>query len=49
MMMPPSDVIIAIWAPVAALFTQPAWHHAQVLWRGAILCRGSRTVASVLR
>ena len=49
MMMPPSDVIIAIWAPFAALFTQPVWHHVQVLWRGAILCRGPRTVASVLR
>lgn len=49
MMMPPSDVIIAIWAPFAALFTQPVWCHVQVLWRGAVLCRGPRTVASVLR
>lgn len=49
MMMPPSDVIIAIWAPFAALFTQPVWHHVQVLWMGAVLCRGPRTVAAVLR
>ena len=49
MRMPPSDVIIAIWAPFAALFTQPVWRHVQVLWRGAVLCRGPRTVAAVLR
>jgi hypothetical protein len=33
----------------AALFTQPVWHHVQVLWIGAVLCRGSRAVASVSR
>jgi hypothetical protein len=41
--------MIAVWAPFAALFTQPVWHHVQVLWMGAVLCRGPRTVASVLR
>ncbi len=49
MMMPLPEAIIAIWAPFAALFTQPIWHHVQVLWIGAVLCRGPRTVASVLR
>ena len=48
-MMPPFEAIIATWAPFAALFTQPVWHHVQVLWMGAVLCRGPRTVASVLR
>ncbi len=43
------EAIIAIWAPFAALFTQPVWRHVQVLWTGAVLCRGPRTVASVLR
>ena len=49
MMMPLPEAIIAVWGPFAALFTQPVWHHVQVLWRGAVLCRGPRTVASVLR
>ncbi len=49
MMMPLPEAIIAVWVPFAALFTQPVWHHVQVLWRGAVLCRGPRTVASVLR
>ena len=49
MMMPLPEAIIAIWAPFAVLFTQPVWHHVQVLWLGAILCRGPRTVAAVLR
>ena len=49
MLMPLPETIIAVWAPFAALFTQPVWHHVQVLWMGAVLCRGPRTVASVLR
>ncbi len=49
MMMPLPETIIAVWAPFAALFTQPVWCHVQVLLRGAVLCRGPRTVASVLR
>lgn len=49
MMMPLPEAIIAIWAPFAALFTQPVWRHVQVLWMGAILCRGPRTVAAMLR
>ena len=49
MLMPLSEAIIAVRAPFAALFTQPVWRHVQVLWLGAMLCRGPRTVASVLR
>jgi hypothetical protein len=33
----------------APLFTRPVWEHVQVLVTGAILCRGPRTVAGVLR
>jgi hypothetical protein len=32
------EVMIAVWAPFATLFTQPVWRHLQVLWRGAVLC-----------
>jgi hypothetical protein len=49
MMMPLPKAIIATWAPCAALFTQPVWYHVQILWMGAVLCRGPRTVAAVLR
>jgi hypothetical protein len=49
MMRPLPEAIIAIWAPFAALFTQPVWHHVPVLWMGAILCRGPRTVAAARR
>ena len=49
MPLPLLEVFIATWAPFAVLFTQPVWHHVQILWRGAVLCRGPRTVASVLR
>ena len=33
----------------APLFTRPVWEHVQVLVTGAVLCRGDRTVAGVLR
>ena len=46
---PLPETMITAWAPFAALFTQPVWRHVQVLWIGAVLCRGPRTVASVLR
>jgi hypothetical protein len=49
MLMPLPEAIIAVWVPFAALFTQPVWRQVQVLWMGAMLCRGPRTVASVLR
>lgn len=49
MLMSLPEAIIAIWAPFAALFTQPVWCHMQVLWMGTVLCRRPRTVAAVLR
>lgn len=48
--MPPQpETIIPLLTVFAPLFTQPTWAHAQILLVGAILCRGSRTVASALR
>lgn len=48
-MVPLPEAIIAVLLPFAALFTKPIWPHVQVLWAGAILCRGPHTVAAVLR
>ena len=48
-MTPLPELIITLLTPFAPLFTRPSWAHAQVLLLGAILCRGPRTVASVLR
>ena len=48
-MLPLPETIIALLVPFAPLFTKPVWGHAQVLLVGAILCRGPRTVAAVLR
>ena len=48
-MLPLPATIIALLRPFARLFTQPVWHHVQILLLGAILCRGARTVAAVLR
>jgi hypothetical protein len=48
-MMPLPEAIIAVLVPFAALFSKPVWTHVQVLWAGAILCCGPRTVAAVLR
>lgn len=48
--MPPlPEMIITLLTPFAPLFTRPSWAQAQVLLLGAILCRGPRTVVSVLR
>ena len=48
--MPPlPEMIIAVLAPFAGLFSATVWGHAQVLVIGAILCQGPRTVAAVLR
>jgi hypothetical protein len=48
--MPPlPELIIAVLAPFAELFSAAVWDHAQVLVIGAILCQGPRTVAAVLR
>ena len=48
-MLPLPETIIALLSPFAPLFTRPVWGHAQVLLIGALLCRGPRTVAAVLR
>ena len=48
-MSPLPETIIALLTPFAPLFTKPVWGHVQVLLAGALLCRGSRTVAAVLR
>jgi len=43
------DVALMVLSSFAQLFTRPVWKHVQVLVAGAILCRGPRTVAGVLR
>ena len=48
-MSPLPEMIIAVLAPFAGLFSAPVWGHAQVLVIGAILCQGPRTVVAVLR
>ncbi len=48
-MQPLPEIIIALLVPFAPLFSKPVWNHVQVMLLGAILCRGPRTVASVLR
>jgi hypothetical protein len=48
--MPPLPAaIIAVLLPFAPVFSRPVWCHVQVLLVGAVLCRGPRTVAAVLR
>jgi len=48
-MLPLPAPIQEIMAAFAPLFTNPVFHHAQVLIVGAILARGKRTVTSALR
>jgi len=43
------DVALMVLGSFAPLFTRPVWEHVQVLAAGAVLCRGPRTVAGVLR
>jgi len=43
------DVALMVLGSFAPLFTRPVWEPVQVLVTGAILCRGDRTVAGVLR
>jgi hypothetical protein len=48
--MPPlPDAIILVLAPVAPLFSQRVWLHAQLLLLGAMLAPGTRTVTAALR
>lgn len=48
-MLPLPAAIIAVLLPFAPVFSRPVWRHVQVLLVGAVLCRGARTVAAVLR
>ena len=41
--------ILAVIAPFSLLFSASSWRTASTLLLGAILCRGKRTVASILR
>src|SRR5512137_1681632 len=43
------DVALMVLGSFAPMFTRPVWGHVQVLVTGAVLCRGDRTVAGVLR
>ena len=45
-MSPLPEMIIAVLAPFAELFSSTVWGHAQVLVIGTILCQGPRTVVS---
>jgi hypothetical protein len=48
--MPPlPEAIILVLAPFAPLYSQRVWRHAQVLFLGAMLTPGARTVAAALR
>jgi hypothetical protein len=48
--MPPLPAaMIAVLLPLAPMFSRPVWEHVQVVLVGAVLCRGPRTVAAVLR
>lgn len=48
LMVPLPEAIIAVLLHFAVLFSKPVRSHVQVLWAGAILCRGPHTVAAVL-
>ena len=48
-MFPLPEMMIAVLAQFAGLFSAPVWGHAQVLLMGAILCQGPRPVAAILR
>ena len=48
-MLPLPAAIIAVLLPFAPMFSRPVWRHVQVLLIGAVLCRGPRTMAAVLR
>src|SRR5438105_13935736 len=48
-MRPLPAAIRAVLLPCAPLFSRPVWCHGQGLLVGAVLCRGARTVAAVVR
>lgn len=41
--------IISVLSAFACVFTKPTWKNIQILFLGAILCRGSRQVTKILR
>jgi hypothetical protein len=41
--------IVDLMTPFAPVFTNPTWRKVQMLWLGAVLAPGKRTVTSVLR
>lgn len=41
--------IVDLMTPFAPVFTKPTWSKARMLWLGAVLATGKRTVTSVLR
>ena len=41
--------IISVLSAFACCFTKPTWKNIQILFTGAILCRGSRQVTKILR
>jgi len=43
------EEIVNLMTPFAPIFTRPTWKKAQLLWLGAVLAPGRRTVTSVLR
>ena len=44
-----SPFILSFIVPFATLFSRPVWKNALTLFIGALLCKGKRTVCSVLR
>jgi hypothetical protein len=42
------EAIILVLAPLAPLFSQRVWRHAQLLLRGAMLAPGARTMTAAL-
>lgn len=44
-----SPAILSFLSPFSVLFSQPVWNNVIILFIGAILCRGKRTVCAALR
>jgi DDE superfamily endonuclease len=44
-----TGVIVSVLAAFASDFTKPTWKNLQILFTGAILCRGPRRITSILR
>jgi len=46
---PLSRNIVSVLLPFAELFSKPSWKNALTLLLGTLICRGRRTICSVLR